>query len=48
MPDLEDFLYELIYQILRQRLLANRMVQQCELDVDEAKVVVAVPKDNLA
>ena len=47
-PDLDDFLYEPFYQIMRQRLLADRMVRQGELDVDEAKVVVVVPEDNLA
>ena len=47
-PDLDDFLYEPFYQIMRQRLLADRMVQQRELDVDEAKVVVVVPEENLA
>ena len=47
-PDMEDFLYEPFYQIIRQRLLADRMVQQNELEVDEAKVVVVVPEDNRA
>ena len=47
-PDLDDFLYEPFYQIMRQRLLADRMVQQRELEVDEAKVVVVVPEENWA
>ena len=47
-PDMDDFLYEPFYQIMRQRLLADRMVQQNELEVDEAKVVVVVPEDNRA
>ena len=47
-PELEDFFCEPFYQIMRQRLLADRMVQQRELDVDEAKVVVVVPEDNQA
>ena len=47
-PELDDFLYEPFYQIMRQRLLADRMVQQRELDVDEAKVVVVVPEGNRA
>ena len=47
-PKLDDFLYEPFYQVMRQRLLADRMVQQRELDVDEAKVVVVVPERNLA
>ena len=42
-PRLDPF-----YQIMRQRLLADRMVQQRESDVDEAKVVVVVPEDNRA
>ena len=45
-PELDDFLYEPFYQIMRQRLLADRMVQQRELDVYEARVVVVVPEDN--
>ena len=48
MPDLDDFLYEPFYQIMRQRLLADRMVQGRELDVDEAKVVVVMPEGNRA
>ena len=47
-PDMDDFLYEPFYQIMRQRLLADRMAQQNELEVDEAKVVVVVPEDNRA
>ena len=47
-PDLDDFLYEPFYQIMRQRLLADRMVQQGELEVDEATVVVVVPEGNWA
>ena len=45
-PDLDDFLYEPFYQIMRQRLLADRMVEERELGVDEAKVVVVVPEQN--
>lgn len=41
-PELDEFLYEPFYQTMRQRLLADRMVQERELDVDEAKVVVVV------
>ena len=47
-PDLDDFLYEPFYQIMRQRLLADRMVRERELGVDEAKVVVVVPEENWA
>ncbi len=47
-PELDDFLYEPFYQIMRQRLLADRMVERRELNVDEARVVVVVPDDNWA
>ena len=47
-PDLDDFLYEPFYQIMRQRLLADRMVRTGELDVDEARVVIVAPEDNRA
>ena len=47
-PVLDDFLYEPFYQIMRQRLLADRMVQDHELGIDEAKVVVVVPENNWA
>ena len=47
-PNLDEFLYEPFYQIMRQRLLADRMVHQRELDVAEAKVVVVVPDRNRA
>ncbi len=47
-PELDDFLYEPFYQIMRQRLLADRMVQDCELGIEEAKVVVVVPEENWA
>jgi len=47
-PNLDDFLYEPFYQIMRQRLLADRMARMGELGVDEAKVVVVAPDDNLA
>lgn len=46
-PKLEEFLYEPFYQIMRQRLLADRMVERRELNVDEAKVVVVVPEKNV-
>ena len=47
-PELDDFFYEPFYQIMRQRLLADRMVRKRELGVDEAKVVVVVPEQNWA
>ena len=47
-PGLDAFLYEPFYQIMRQRLLADRMVHDRELDIDEAKVVVVVPEENRA
>ena len=40
--------YEPFYQIMRQRLLADRMVSKGELGVREAKVVVVVPEGNRA
>ena len=47
-PNLDDFLYEPFYQIMRQGLLADRMVRERELGIDEAKVVVVVPEENWA
>ena len=47
-PGLDAFLYEPFYQIMRQRLLADRMVHERELDVDEARIVVVVPEENWA
>ena len=47
-PEMEDFFYEPFYQLMRQRLLADRMAEQRELGVDEAKVVVVVPEENWA
>ena len=47
-PGLDEFMYEPFYQIMRQRLLADRMVHRGELCVDEAKVVVVVPEENRA
>ena len=47
-PELDDFLHEPFYQIMRQRLLADRMVERRELGVEEARVVVVVPKENWA
>lgn len=43
---LDDLLYEPFYQIMRLRLLADRMVAGRELDVSDAKVVVVVPGGN--
>lgn len=40
--------YEPFYQIMRQRLLADRMVTKGELGVRDAKVVVVVPECNRA
>ena len=45
---MDEFLYDPFYQIMRQRLLADRMVRERELDVDESKVVVVAPERNLA
>ncbi len=45
---LEAWLHEPFYQIMRQRLLADRMVVNEELGVSEAKVVLVVPEGNVA
>ena len=44
----DAWLFEPFYQILRLRLLADRMVRNCEFGVSEAKVVVVVPEGNRA
>ena len=44
----DAWLFEPFYQILRLRLLADRMVHNRELGVSEAKVVVVVPEGNRA
>ena len=44
----DEWLFEPFYQILRLRLLADRMVRNRELGVSEAKVVVVVPEENRA
>ena len=43
-----DLLYEPFYQLMRQRLLADRMVKHRELEVSEAKVIAVVPDGNRA
>ena len=45
---IENLLYEPFYQIMRLRLLADRMIKEQELDVTDAKVVVVVPQENSA
>ena len=45
---MEELLYDPFYQLMRLRLLADRMVTGGELDVSEAKVVVVVPEANTA
>ena len=45
---MDELLYEPFYQIMRLRLLADRMVEEKELGVSEAKVVVVVPECNMA
>ena len=45
---LDAWLHEPFYQIMRQRLLADRMVAKKELGVSEAKVVLVVPGENFA
>ena len=44
----DAWLFEPFYQILRLRLLADRMVRNRELGISEAKVVVVVPEGNRA
>ncbi len=43
---MDELLYEPFYQLMRQRLLADRMVAKRELGATEAKVVAVVPKEN--
>ena len=43
-----EMLYEPFYQLMRLRLLADRMVANRELDITDAKVVVVVPEGNSA
>ena len=49
-PVLDDFcyypFYYPFYRIMRQRLLADRMVPERELNVDDARVVVIAPEEN--
>ncbi len=45
---MEELLYEPFYQLMRLRLLADRMVKEQELGVSDAKVVVVVPEGNTA
>ena len=44
----DAWLFEPFYQIMRLRLLADRMVRDREIGVSEAKVVVVVPDGNRA
>ena len=45
---IEELLYEPLYQLMRQRLLADRMVRCNELGVSKAKVIAVVPEENTA
>ena len=45
---MDELLYEPFYQLMRHRLLADRIVTDRELGISEAKVVVVVPEGNLA
>lgn len=45
---MNELLYEPFYQIMRNRLLGDRMIKMKELDVSKAKVVVVVPEGNTA
>jgi len=42
----DELLYEPLYQIMRLRLLADRMVRCGELGVSQAKVIVVCPEEN--
>lgn len=44
----DAWLFEPLYQVLRLRLLADRMVRNREFGVSDAKVVVVVPEGNRA
>ena len=43
---LDELLYEPFYQLMRQRLLADRMMNDTELGVTDAKVIAVVPECN--
>ena len=45
---MDELLYEPFYQLMRQRLLADRMVDKGELEVTDAKVIAVVPEGNTA
>ena len=45
---MRELFYDPFDQIMRNRLLADRMVANGELGVSDAKVVVVVPEENLA
>ena len=45
---MNTLLYGDIYQLMRNRLLADRMVANAELGVSDAKVVLVVPEGNTA
>jgi hypothetical protein len=45
---LEDWLYDPLYQLLRLRLLADRMVRRREFGVEEVRLVVVCPMENTA
>ena len=45
---MDELLYEPFYQLMRQRLLADRMIEGRELGATEAKVIAVVPQGNIA
>lgn len=45
---MEELLDEPFYQLMRLRLLADRMVKEQELGISDAKLVVVVPEGNTA
>lgn len=45
-PPMDELLFEPIYQLLRLRLLADKMIREHQFGVTDARVVVVCPKGN--
>lgn len=45
---MDELFYDPFYQLMRLRLLGDRMIEKGELGVTEAKVVAVVPEENVA
>ena len=43
---LEDWFYDPLYELMRLRLLGDRMIQTKEFGIDEVKLVVVCPSEN--